>query len=259
MAIHLKNAEQIEAMYRSGQLVRTVLDRLGEMICPGMTTEDLDAEALRLCNEHGATPLFKGVPNPYGGTPFPACICASINEEVVHGIPSADRLIADGDLVSVDFGILLNGWCGDSARTFEVGNVPEEHRRLNRATKRMLEIAVELAGPEKNWSDVVGPMQNYVHGEGFSIVEKYVGHGIGREMHELPQVPNYLAPELTRRDIRLKPGLVLAVEPMVNLGTYETVEDKTDLWTVRTADGKPSSHWEHMLAVTEQGVRVLTA
>jgi methionyl aminopeptidase len=258
VAIVLKSADQIEAMYAAGQLVREVLDRLGEMIAPGMTTEDLDAEAQRMAADRGAACLFKGVPGRGKAGPFPGAICASINDEVVHGIPSHERVIADGDIVSIDFGIRRDGWCGDAARTFCVGDVDADARRLVGATKRALDMAVEKARPGRNWSEIALAMQQFLNKEGFSVVEEFVGHGIGEEMHEDPKVPNYVSPELRRRDISLRPGLVLAVEPMVNLGS-KGVKMGPDGWVVLTTDGKPSAHWEHTIAIVDEGVRVLTA
>lgn len=257
MAIHLKTPQQIDKLYAAGQLVRDVLDRLGEMIAPGMTTEELDTEAARITHQAGATCLFYGVPGRSGAIDYPGNICASLNEEVVHGIPGP-REIKDGDIVSVDFGVLLDGWCGDSARTYCVGDVAPEKRKLVEVTRHALDLACQLTRPGGCWSDVARAMQDYVRGEGFSVVEEFVGHGIGREMHEDPKVPNFVSPELQRRDIQLKPGLVLAVEPMVNAGTCRC-RILDDGWTVVTADGQCSAHWEHTLAITENGVRVLTA
>ncbi|MBT3278860.1 MAG: type I methionyl aminopeptidase [Phycisphaerales bacterium] len=253
--VYLKSEKEIEKMYASGQLVREVLDRLGEIVAVGMTTADLDAEAQRIAHERGAACLFKGYPGP--GGPFPGAICASVNEEVVHGIPSS-RELQDGDIISVDFGILLDGWCGDSARTFCVGDVPAETRKLVDVTRHSLDMATALAQPGGRWSEVATAMSDYIRSQGFSVIEQYVGHGIGEEMHEEPQVPNYVSPELRRRDILLEPGLVLAIEPMVNMGT-KRCRTLRDGWTVVTADGKPSAHWEHTIAITETGVRVLTA
>lgn len=257
MAIHLKKSDQIEKMYRAGQIVREVLDRLGEMIAVGLTTKELDDEAERLCLARGAKCLFKGVPGRGRAGPFPGSICVSINEEVVHGIPSPERMLREGDIVSVDFGVQWDGWCADAARTFCVGTVAPEVRNLVAATKRCLEIAIERMAPGVAWSSIARSMQDYIRGRGFSVVEEFVGHGIGREMHEDPKAPNYVSAELRRRDILLKPGLVLAVEPMVNLGTKD-VRVLPDGWTIVTADGKCSAHWEHTLAVVEGGVRVLT-
>lgn len=256
MAIRIKNPDQIEKMYVAGQVVREVLDRLGEIVSPGMTTKDLDDEARNICHQKGAVCLFNGVPGPAG--PFPGNICASINEEVVHGIPSKYRVINEGDIISVDFGVLKDGWCGDSARTFCAGKVSDEVLKLVEVTKHSLEIAVAESGPGKKWSHIARKMQDYVRGNGFSVVEDFVGHGIGKEMHEDPQVPNYVARSLKLRDIKLRPGMVLAVEPMVNMGV-PGCRTLGDGWTVVTTDKKPSAHWEHTIAIVENGVRVLTA
>ncbi len=256
MAIRLKNVDQIEKMYAAGQIVREALDRLGEIVAVGITTEELDTEAERICKAHGADCLFKGVPGRGKAGPFPGCICASINEEVVHGIPG-NRKICDGDIISVDFGVKLDGWCGDAARTFMVGNVEPEVKHLVDATEESLKIAIEQTRPGEKWSTVAKAMQEYIRGQGFAVVEEFVGHGIGQDMHEDPKVPNFVSNDLRIRDINLRPGLVIAVEPMVNLGTRD-VRILPDGWTIVTADAKPSAHWEHTLAVDEKGVRVLT-
>ena len=257
MAIQYKTPEQIEKMRQAGRIVRLVLDRLAATVAAGVTTEDLDAKAEQLCREHGATCLFKGVPGRGSAGPFPGSICCSLNDEVVHGIPSAKRVIREGDIVSVDFGVKLNGWCGDAAETFIVGEVSDEARRLVDVTRCVLALAVEMSRPGIDWSVVSSAMQQYVEGEGFSVVREFVGHGIGREMHEDPKVPNFLSPELRTMDIALAPGMVLAVEPMVNAGSAD-VRIAEDGWTVVTCDGKPSAHFEHMLAITARGVEVLT-
>ena len=257
MPIKIKTADQIEKLYVAGQLVREILDRLGEMISPGVTTEELDAEAKRTCSSRGARCLFHGVPGRGEAGPFPGNICVSVNEEVVHGIPSKRRVVRDGDIVSVDFGAKLDGWCGDAARTFVVGEAAADVQRLVDVTRDVLEIAVDRMRPGEKWSDIARAMQNYIREGGFSVVEEFVGHGIGRDMHEDPKVPNFVSSELKARDIHLKPGLVLAVEPMVNFGAKD-VRVLDDGWTIVTADGKPSAHWEHTLAVVENGVRVLT-
>ena len=219
MAIRLKTPEQIEQMRRAGRIVRKVLDKLGQMIAPGMTTQQLDVEAGRLCTEMGGTCLFKGVPGRGSAGPFPGNICASLNEEVVHGIPSSQRVIREGDIVSIDFGVRVGGWCGDAAETFIVGDVPAQVRQLVEVTRNSLAIAVAMCRPGEKWSTVARAMQKYVEGEGFSVVREFVGHGIGMNMHEDPKVPNFVSRELEGRDILLRPGLVLAVEPMVNLGS----------------------------------------
>ncbi|MCJ7544454.1 MAG: type I methionyl aminopeptidase [Phycisphaerae bacterium] len=257
MTIRLKTLQEIERMRRAGRIVRSVLDRLGEMIAPDVTTKQLDAEAEQMCREHGAQCLFKGVPGRSGAGPFPGNLCVSINEEVVHGIPSADRVIRDGQIVSIDFGVKLDGWCGDAAETFLVGSVAPEVRHLVDVTRNCLEMAVRMVRPHGHWSEVAAAMQEYVESEGFSVVREFVGHGIGQTMHEDPKVPNFVSRELQANDIVLEPGLVLAVEPMVNMGG-PAVEYAPDGWTVVTADRLPSAHFEHTIAVMSAGITVLT-
>ena len=255
VAIRLKNRDQIEKMRRAGRVVRLVLERLREMIAPGVTTKELDYEAARLCIEHGAKCLFKGVPGRGKAGPFPGNICSSINEEVVHGIPS-DRMLGDGDIVSIDFGVLLDGWCGDAAETFAVGHVSDEVMRLVDVTRNTLAIAMEMAAPGMKWSQVAREMQKCVESEGFSVVRDFVGHGRGSAMHEDPQVPNFVSGETISHDIDLVEGLVIAVEPMVNAGCAD-VACAADGWTVVTRDARPSAHFENTLAITDTGVTVL--
>ena len=256
MAIRLKSPEQIEKMRLAGHIVRQVLDRMGEMAAPGVTTKEMDAEAQRLCEAAGAQCLFKGVPGRGKAGPFPGAICASINEELVHGIPS-DRAIKAGDIVSIDFGVRLGGWCGDSAETFIVGEPSSDVVRLVDVTKNVLALAIGMCKPEMKWSHIARAMQEYVEGEGFSVVRDFVGHGIGAEMWEDPKVPNFVSRELEAHDIVLKPGMVIAVEPMVNMGR-PAVEYARDGWTVVTRDRLPSAHFEHTLAITDSGVDILT-
>jgi methionyl aminopeptidase len=256
VAIRLKSPDQIESMRKAGRIVRLVLNRLGEMVAPGIKTEELDAEAERLCLANGGKCLFKGVPGRGRAGDFPGAICVSLNEEVVHGIPSR-RSIRDGDIVSVDFGVELDGWCGDAAETFIVGQTPEDVSHLVEVTRNSLAMAVAMAAPGIKWSSVAEAMQSYVEGEGFSVVREFVGHGIGSEMHEDPKVPNFVSADLRRSDILLKPGLVIAVEPMVNLGSPD-VKCCRDGWTVITCDGQPSAHFEHTIAITPDGASVLT-
>ncbi len=241
-------------MRQAGSIVHQVLSRLGKMVAPGITTGRLDAEAERLTRDLGAEALFKGVPGQ--GGPFPGTICVSINEQVVHGLPS-ERVIRNGDIVSIDYGCRFDGYCGDAAMTFIAGEVSRDVRRLVSVTRRVLQIAVESATVDGLWSAVARKMQKYVENEGFSVVREFVGHGIGREMHEDPKVPNFVSRELLDRDILLEEGLVLAVEPMVAMGRPEILVAE-DGWTVVTKDGKPSAHFEHTLAVTADGVRILT-
>ena len=254
MAIKLKSPREIELMRRAGMVVHSVLGRLGEMAGAGVTTAALDAEADRLTRELGAEALFKGVPGR--GGPFPGTICASINEQVVHGIPS-DRAVRDGDILSVDYGCRLDGYCADAAATFVIGKAKPRVKALVAATRRMLAIAIEKSRPGALWSDVAAEMQQYVEDQGFSVVREFVGHGIGKEMHEDPKVPNFVSRELRSRDVRLEAGLVIAVEPMVTLGAADVTMEQ-DGWTVVTRDGKPSAHFEHTLAITDDGVKVLT-
>ena len=225
------------------------------MIRPGVTTGEIDAAIEQFFDEKGAVPLFKGVP---GKVPFPAVTCISVNEEVVHGIPGS-RKLKEGDVVSVDTGCKLHGWCGDSAMTYPVGKIHSEVRRLLDITLGTLNLAIELMGVKKRWSEVAAEMERYVRDSGFYVVESFVGHGIGREMHEDPQVPNFVSSQLRRGgDFDLKPGLVLAVEPMVNMGT-KRVKALSDHWTQVTLDGKPSAHFEHTIAITKDGPVRLTA
>ena len=256
MAIRLKTPEQIEKMRLSGRLVHDVLRQLGKMAVPGVTTLELDKEAERLTLGAGAQCLFKGVPGRYGAGPFPGAACISINEQVVHGIPS-ERKIRGGDIVSIDFGVRLGGWCGDAADTFIVGEAPVDVRRLVGVTRNSLAIALEMIRPGEKWSNIALAMQEYIEGEGFAVVREFVGHGIGTEMHEDPKVPNFVSPELRARDIVLKEGMVLAIEPMVNMGSC-AVELSADRWTVVTKDRRPSAHYEHSVAVRSGGADVLT-
>ncbi len=256
MAIKLKEPGDIERMRQAGRIVRRVLDRMSEMMVPGVRTKELDAEADRLCQAENATCLFKGVPGRGVAGPFPGNVCISINDEVVHGIPS-DRKMADGDIVSVDFGVRLDGWCGDAAETFIVGDVGPDVRRLVDVTRNSLTIAIRMCRPGEKWSTVAEAIQTYVESEGFSVVREFVGHGIGSEMHEDPKVPNFVSRELRTHDIMLAEGMVLAVEPMVNMGSAD-VSAAPDGWTVLTRDGRPSAHFEHTVAITGGGASALT-
>jgi methionyl aminopeptidase len=257
MAIKLKTRADIEKMRQAGAIVHDVLEELTRTIKPGVTTGQLDRQAEQMTREFGAKPLFKGVPNPRAGYSFPACICASIDSEVVHGIPTDDRVLQEGQIISIDFGVRIGGWCGDAAVTVPVGRIDERKTRLLDATRGMLDIAIAEIRPNELWSRVAAKMQAHAESQGFSVVTSFVGHGIGREMHEDPKVPNYVSRELTRNDILLEPGLVLAIEPMVNIGGA-SVAYASDGWTIVTQDGLPSAHFEHTVAVTEHGVEVLT-
>ncbi len=255
MSIRLKNSTEIEKIRVAGRIVRKVLDTLGQLAVPGVKTEDLNAEAERICLESGAECLFKGVPGHGTAGPFPGSICSSINEELVHGIPSG-RKVADGDILSVDFGVRLDGWCADAAETFLIGDVSEAVRHLVDVTRESLALAVGMIAPGMKWNTVAGAMQEYIGGEGFSVVREFVGHGIGRQMWEDPKVPNF-ASDLPGHDFDLVEGMVIAVEPMVNMGS-PAVHYGKDGWAVITDDLLPSAHFEHTLAVRADKVDVLT-
>lgn len=251
--ITLKTPREIELIRETCRVVVKAHQLVSGMIEPGVKTKAIDAAVERLFAEEGATPLFKGVP---GTVPFPAVTCISINEQVVHGIPG-ERELRQGDLVGIDTGCRLNGWCGDAAWTYPVGDVDSLKQRLLEAGEATLNVAVEQMGRKRFWSQVAASMAREVRRRGFSVVEEFVGHGIGREMHEDPQVPNYTDEELEKHDFPLEPGLVLAIEPMVNAGSRE-VYVLEDHWTVETEDGQPSVHFEHTVAMTTDGPLVLT-
>jgi methionyl aminopeptidase len=253
--VNLRSAREIAAMRRAGLLVWAAHQLVKSLVRPGITTGEIDAAVEQFFAEKGAVPLFKGVP---GKIPFPAVCCMSVNDEVVHGIPGR-RVLLDGDVVSIDTGCKIGGWCGDSAVTYPVGEISPEVRRLLDCTSGVLDLAIQLMGSRSRWSDVASEMAKYVRDHGFSVVENFVGHGIGRKMHEDPQVPNFCTPAFRRNhDFELEPGLVIAVEPMVNMGSKK-VRPLPDHWTQSTVDGKPSAHFEHTVAITDAGPRVLTA
>ncbi len=253
MAPVLKTQREIELLRAANAVVAEVLLSIGEMVAPGMTTWDLEEEARRILSKRGARSAFLGYQPAPDMPPYPAVLCTSINEEVVHGIPRKDRVLRAGDIVSVDFGAFKNGYCGDAARTFAVGDVDEESLRLIAATSEGLEKAVDAARVGNRLGDIGHAVQAHVESRGFSVVRDFVGHGIGRRMHEEPQVPNY---GHAGRGMRLRPGLVIAIEPMVNMGEPQ-VEILDDGWTAVTADGRRSAHFEHSLAITKQGPMVL--
>jgi methionyl aminopeptidase len=247
--VTLKNALEIERMRASGRVVAEVLDAIGARIGPGVTTAELDSLAESIIKGHdGARPAFKG----YGG--FPATICASINEEVVHGIPSASRRLQEGDIVGIDVGVLLDGYHADAARTFAVGRVSTEAEDLLRITQAALAAGIAAAQPGGHLGDISAAIQRVVETAGFSVVRELVGHGIGQHLHEDPQVPNF---GNAGRGLPLDPGLVIAIEPMVNRGD-SGVRTLEDAWTIVTADGTLSAHFEHTVAITENGPEVLT-
>jgi methionyl aminopeptidase len=244
---------EVGLMRQAGRVVAEALRLCREMIKPGARTLDIDQAVEALFARCGVQPLFKGYP---GRVPFPAVTCISLNEQVVHGIPGP-RVIRAGDLVKIDTACKLNGWCADAAITVVVGEVRPEWQRLVRTGEEVLGIAITELGRCKKWSEVAERMQRHAEGAGFSVVQQYVGHGIGRIMHENPQVPNFVNRDVRKHDFKLEEGLVLAVEPMLNMGRAETITLR-DHWTVVTKDGLPSVHVEHTLALTRNGVLVLT-
>jgi methionyl aminopeptidase len=247
--ISLKSPEEIEIMFRANQIVADTLKMLQDEIKVGVNTLHLDALAEEFCRKANATPAFKG----YRG--FPGSLCVSVNEQVVHGIPSRNTVLKDGDILSIDFGVRYKGYYGDSAITVPVGNISRVHDKLMNVTAESLDLGIAQMVPGNRVSDVSLAIQNHVERHGFSVVKQFVGHGIGRQLHEAPEVPNY---KRNGRSPRLMPGMVLAIEPMVNVGTSD-VRVLKDGWTVITADKKASAHFEHSVLVTEDRPRVLSS
>ena len=261
--IILKSPAQIAKMREAGRIVAQVLAKLGTMVAPSITTKELDTAVEELIIQAGGIPLFKDYPshNPRFA-PFPASICASVNEQVVHGIPS-ERELREGDIISIDVGVELDGWCGDAARTYPVGQVGRKVKRLLEVTESSLMRAIDNAKVGKKLRDISAAVQKEVESNGMSVVKQFVGHGIGRNMHEAPQIPNYVCGPNERLDgyfpdCDLKAGMVLAIEPMVNLGGSDVLVDRKDGWTVYTKDRTWSAHFEHSVALTDEGPMILT-
>jgi methionyl aminopeptidase len=255
--IKLKSPREIGLMREAGRLVAQALDKVRSLALPGATTADFDAAVAAIFREHGAVPLFKGYPSSVKGKPpFPAVICASVNQQVVHGVPNR-RPLKEGDIVSIDTGCRLNGWCGDAAVTLPIGAVKPDVQKLLDVTLETLNLSIRAMERCRTWSEVASLMERFVKSQGMGVIEKFVGHGIGQDMHEEPQVPNFVSKALRRHDIKLEPGLVLAIEPMVALGTKE-VRTLDDGWTVETKDRAYAAHFEHTVAMTPEGPRVLT-
>jgi methionyl aminopeptidase len=246
--IYYKSANEIDKMRRPNQIVAEILIEIEAVIKPGVSTAELDRFAETIINKRGARPAFKGYRD------YPATLCTSVNEQVVHGIPSPKVLLKEGDIISIDIGAECDGWFGDAAKTFPVGEITAEDKRLLAVTSECLESAVKVMTNGNRLSDIGNTIQSHAESNGFGVVRDYVGHGIGRQMHEQPQVPNYGNPG---RGPYLRPGMVLAIEPMINIGTWET-EVLEDGWTVVTADGKKSAHFEYTIAVTDNGPLVLS-
>lgn len=246
--IIIKSPREIEQIRKSCQIVVATFKLVEEIIRPGIETIEIDKEVEKFIHSKKARPAFKG----YRG--FPANVCISIDDEVVHGIPNK-RKLKPGQIVSIDVGVEFENYFGDGARTFVIGDIPERTKKLVRVTKEALYRGIETVKVGNRLSDVSHTIQTYVEQAGFSVVRDLVGHGVGRRLHEDPQIPNYGPP---RQGPRLKTGMVLAIEPMVNMGGYEVVFDDDDKWTVKTVDGLPSAHFEHTVAITENGADILT-
>ncbi|GHO44678.1 type I methionyl aminopeptidase [Ktedonospora formicarum] len=251
----LKSEKDIAAMRKAGLVVWNAHQAAAEFIKPGVSTAEINAAIEQCILDQQASALFKGVP---GKVPFPASSCISVNEQIVHGIPG-ERRLCEGDIVSVDIGAKLNDWCGDAARTYAVGNISTRAQQLLEVTEGALRLAIEQIPKCRMWSQVARKMQEYVEKAGFVVIEGLVGHGIGKNMWEPPQVPNYYTRQFQiNQDFMLQPGLVIAIEPMVS---YERSDFRqlSDHWTLVTSDGAPSAHFEHTIALTRKGPQILTA
>ncbi|MBG7609239.1 MAG: type I methionyl aminopeptidase [Anaerolineae bacterium] len=247
----LKTSQEIEIMREAGKINALALKTVRDMIRPGVATSALDAAAEEVIRDHGAKPTFLGFPGPY---PFPATLTISINEELVHGIPGS-RVLRSGDIVSIDCGTTYRGFVGDSAFSMGVGQVSDQAKKLLKVTKESLYAGIEQMKPGNRVGDISAAVQQHVEAHGFQVPRSYTGHGVGREMHEAPQVPNF---GRAGRGLVLRPGITLAVEPMVLMGSYHT-QVQSDQWTVTSADGSLTAHFEHTIAVVEDGSLILTA
>lgn len=250
-----KSPAELEKMRRAGLLVHSILTEMRGMIREGVSTLDLETAAERMIRDAGAKPAFKGYYVPAAGGKYPFVLCTSINQEVVHGMPSEKRVLKSGDIISIDTGVQLDGYYGDSAITVAVGEISEQARKLMKVTEESLELAIAQVQAGNRLFDICGAVERHVTANGFSIVRDFVGHGIGTSLHEEPQVPNYV--DRRNENPRLKEGMVLAIEPMVNAGRPET-HVLSDRWTAVTRDGSASAHFEHCVAVTSNGPWVLT-
>ena len=250
-----KSQSELEKMRRSGALVYDILAQLSAMVQVGVSTYDLEVVAEKFMKDAGAIPAFKGYYTPAAGSKFPFVLCTSVNDEIIHGMPSKKRVFREGDVVSIDTGLQLNGYFGDSAVTVPVGKISQENQNLLKVTREALELAIKQAKPGNRLFDISGAVEQHVKAHGFTVVKEFVGHGIGTSLHEEPQVPNYV--DRRSENPRLKEGMVLAIEPMVNAGSAEC-QVLADKWTAVTKDGKYSAHFEHCVAITEKGPWILT-
>ena len=248
--IYLKTAADIEAMRKAGRVSAKALRKTGELVRPGISTLDLDRFAENLIRMEGGIPAFLG----YGG--FRGSICSSLNNQIVHGIPSSEVILKEGDILSIDVGAIVGGWVGDNAATFAVGAISPQAQRLLDVTKKSLYAGIEAARTDNYLGDIGHAIQRVAENAAFNVVREYVGHGVGRVMHEPPNVPNF---GKQGKGLKLKPGLVIAIEPMVNAGSGATRGPYEDMWTVFSADNSLSAHFEHTIAVTADGPLILTA
>lgn len=256
MPIVIKTRREIEMMRRAGQIGCQILARMREAVAPGVTTFELNEIARRELEKNNAIGLSKNYPTYKPGEGFPAETCISVNDEVVHGIPGP-RQLKEGDVVTLDLALSVDGFCADTATSVAVGGVSPQVQKLLDVTKETLVLAINTMKPGRRWTDIARLMQYHVESAGFSVVREFVGHGIGRSMHEDPKVANFVTAEQLRGDFKLRPGMTLAVEPMVVMGRRD-VDLLPDNWTVVTKDGLPAAHFEHTVAVTENGVDILT-
>jgi methionyl aminopeptidase len=256
MAIIIKSRREIEAMRRTGHIGHEILAKLEAAVAPGVTTGHLHEICQAELERTGARGMSKNYPTYVEGEGFPAHLCISVNEEVVHGIPGA-RPLKDGDIVTLDLGLMFEGYCADMATTVGVGNISPRMRKLLDVTQHTLDLAISLSKPGVKWSDIAKQLQRSVEQHGFGVVREFVGHGVGRSMHEDPKVPNFFTPENLKGDFRLRAGMTIAVEPMVVAGRRDVVLLE-DQWTVVTEDRKPAAHFEHTIAITDTGCDILT-
>lgn len=260
MAVTLKSRQEIARLREAGRLVAETYDKLQPYVVPGVTTGELDQIAEEFIRSKGATPIYKG----YGARPakngrdavppFPATICVAVNEVICHGIPSKQQYLREGDIVGIDIGVLYNGWIGDSCKTFAVGTIDEESQRLLTTAQQCMMLGIDQARAQHHMGDIGAAIQTHAEAQGFSVVRDLVGHGVGRFLHEDPQVPHYGRPGT---GIRLRSGMVFTVEPMINVGTPQT-KLLADKWTISTADGARSAQFEHTLVVTDGAPELLT-
>lgn len=248
MAVTIKSKKEIELMREAGKMLEEVHNKLADFVKPGISTLEIDQFGEKAIRDLGCVPNFLN----YNG--YPASICVSVNDEVVHGIPSKDRILQDGDIVSLDAGLIHEGYHSDAARTHAVGNISEEAKRLIEVTKQSFFEGIKLAVPGNHLFDIAEAIQKYVESNGYSVVRDLVGHGIGTHLHEDPQIPNF---KQRRKGMKLRPGMTLAIEPMVNEGSYDVVWLDDD-WTVVTEDGSLAAHYENTIVITEDGCEILT-